>query len=70
MDAASHLLGMRVQESRPLRADEHTAVETRQRDPLGIASRPRERLERRLAACKEIIECPTRLETLQGVGPE
>ena len=45
MDAASHLLGMHVQVQRPLSADEHAAVETLQRDPLGLAFRPPERLE-------------------------
>ena len=50
VDAAAHLFGMRIQEPGPLGPDEHAAVQTCQRDPLGLASRPPERLERRFAS--------------------
>ena len=49
VDAAPHLFGVRIREPCPLGAGEHAAVEAGERDPLGPASRPAERLERRLA---------------------
>ena len=50
VDAAPHLFGMRIEEPGPLGADKHAAVETCQRDPFGLASRPPERLERLFAS--------------------
>ena len=49
VDATSHALGMHTR-IRPLSADEEAALETRQRDPLALASHPPERFERHLAA--------------------
>ena len=50
VDEAARPLVMRVQEPRRLCAGEHAAVQTDERDPLGLASRPTERLERRFSS--------------------